>query len=163
MTGLHILVPPKSPDSPPQTFPLTNSTSGKTLTIGEITTDDAVLEFLPEQPAQDRFTLRIDHLTLDHVGQSDPVTFHARFSNTEPPGEIRSDGQFGPWNDDGSRPARNFRVRTPMNTQSSACSKALPALYPRKENSAALWATSMPKGTLTCPISRSPAAPTRST
>ncbi len=100
LTGLHILVPPKSPDSAPQTFPLTNSTSGKTLTIGEITTDDAVLEFLSEQPAQDRFTLRIDHLTLDHVGESDPVSFHARFNNTEPPGEIRSDGRFGPWNED---------------------------------------------------------------
>jgi hypothetical protein len=99
VAGLHVLVPPKSPDSVSQTFPLTNSTSGKTLTIGEITTDDAVLEFMPEQPAADRFTLRIDHLTLDHVGESDPVTFHARFSNTEPPGEIRSDGRFGPWNE----------------------------------------------------------------
>ncbi len=73
---------------------------GKTLTIGDITTDDAVLEFVSEQPAEDRFTLRIDHLTLDHVGESDPVTFHARFNNTEPPREIRSDGRFGPWNDD---------------------------------------------------------------
>ena len=48
---------------------------------------------------QDRFVLRIDRLTLDHVGESDPVTFHAAFQNTEPPGEIRSDGRFGPWND----------------------------------------------------------------
>jgi hypothetical protein len=100
VAGLHVLVPPKNPDSARQTFPLTNSTSGKTLTIGEITTDDAVLEFISEQPVEDRFTLRIDHLILDHVGESDPVTFHARFINTEPPGEIRSDGQFGPWNDD---------------------------------------------------------------
>jgi hypothetical protein len=97
--GLHVLVPPKDPDAARQTFPLTNSTSGKTLTIGEISTDGAVLEFMSEQPAGDRFTLRIEHLTLDHVGESDPVTFHARFSNTEPPGEIRSDGRFGPWND----------------------------------------------------------------
>ena len=100
VAGLHVLVPPKNPDSARQTFPLTNSTSGKTLTIGEITTDGAVLEFITEQPAEDRFTLRIDHLTLDHVGENDPVTFHARFNNTEPPGEIRSDGRFGPWNDD---------------------------------------------------------------
>ena len=100
VAGLHVLVPPKSPDAPRQTFPLTNSTSGKTLAIGEITTDGAVLEFISGQPVEDRFTLRIDHLTLDHVGESDPVTFHARFKNTEPPGEIRSDGRFGPWNDD---------------------------------------------------------------
>ncbi len=99
VAGLHVLVPPKSPDASRQTFPLTNSTSGKNLSIGEITTDDAVLEFISEQPAEERFTLRIDHLTLDHVGESDPVTFHARFSNTEPPGEIRADGRFGPWNE----------------------------------------------------------------
>jgi hypothetical protein len=71
-----------SPGSERQTFPLTNSTSGKTLTIGEITTDGAVLEFMSERPAESRFTLRIDHLTLDQVGESDPVTF-----------------QFGPWHD----------------------------------------------------------------
>jgi len=99
LVGLHIRVPPKKPGASQQIFPLTNSTSGKTLTIGEITTDNAVVEFLAKEPDKDRFILKIDHLTLDHVGQSDPVTFHARFNNTEPPGEIRSDGQFGPWND----------------------------------------------------------------
>jgi len=100
IAGLHVLVPPKSPGAPRQTFPLTNSTSGKTLAIGEITADGAVLEFISEQPVEDRFTLRIDRLTLDHVGERDPITFHAQFNNTEPPGEIRSDGRFGPWNDD---------------------------------------------------------------
>ena len=59
-----------------------------------------MLEFISKQPGEDRFTLGIDRLTLNHVGESDPVTFHARFKNTEPPGEIRSDGRFGPWNDD---------------------------------------------------------------
>src|ERR1700676_5545145 len=98
--GLHVLVPPKSFDGSRHTLPLTNSTSGKTLTIGEITADGAVLEFISKQPVEDRFTLVIDHLTLDHVGESDPVTFHAQFKNTKPPGDIRSDGQFGPWNDD---------------------------------------------------------------
>jgi hypothetical protein len=98
--GLHIRVPPKNPNATQATFPLTNSVSGKTLTIGEITTDDAVVEFVTRQPGEDRFILKIDHLTLDHVTQSDPVTFHARFNNTEPPGEIRSDGRFGPWNED---------------------------------------------------------------
>ena len=56
---------PRALPAGPQTFPLTNSTSGKTLTIGEITADDAVLEFISEQPAQARFILRIDRLTLD--------------------------------------------------------------------------------------------------
>ena len=106
LEGLHIRVPPKNPNATQETFPLTNSVSGKTLTIGEITTDNAVVEFLSKQPDQDRFFLKIDHLTLDHVAESDPVTFHASFNNTDPPGQIRSDGRFGPWNDDdpGSTP-----------------------------------------------------------
>jgi len=100
VAGLHVRVPPKSPDGSRHMFPLTNSTSGKNLTIGEITTDGAVLEFIPKEPGTDGFTLVIDHLTLEHVGEIDPVTFHARLKNTEPPGDIRSDGQFGPWNED---------------------------------------------------------------
>lgn len=100
LAGLHIRVPQKNPSATQETFPLTNSVSGKTLTIGEISTNAVVLDFLDKDPRQTRFTLHIDHLTLDHVAQNEPVTFHARFNNTEPPGEIRSDGQFGPWNED---------------------------------------------------------------
>jgi hypothetical protein len=100
LSGLHVLIPPKAADGTRSVFPLTNSTSGQTLAIGEISTAGAVLEFISNEPGQDRFILKIDQLTLDHVGESDPVTFHARFKNTEPPGEIRSDGRFGPWNDD---------------------------------------------------------------
>src|SRR5579864_8234247 len=78
VSGLHVRVPPKSPDGSRHMFPLTNSTSGKNLTIGEITTDGAVLEFLPKGPDKDGFTLLIDHLTLENVGESDPVRFRAR-------------------------------------------------------------------------------------
>jgi len=99
VSGLHVRVPPKSPDGSRHMFPLTNSTSGKNLTIGEITTDGAVLEFLPKGPGKDRFTLLIDHLTLENVGESDPVRFCARLKNTEPPGDILTDGRFGPWNE----------------------------------------------------------------
>jgi hypothetical protein len=98
--GLHVLIPPKAQDGIKQVFPLTNSTSGKNVDIGEIATDNAVLEFMPKEPGQEHFVLRIDHLSLDDVSQSDPVTFHVRFKNTQPPGEIISDGQLGPWNED---------------------------------------------------------------
>ena len=100
ISGLHVIIPPKSAGNTKQVFPLTTSVSGKNLAIGEIATDNAVLEFLPRERGQDPFILKIDRLLLDHVGEDDPLTFHARFNNTEPPGEIRSDGQFGPWNDD---------------------------------------------------------------
>ena len=100
VAGLHVRIPPKNPGSAHQVFPLTNSTSGKTLTIGEIATSDAVLEFMPQHPGGQPFILKIDQLKLDGVGEGVPITFHALFKNTEPPGEVRSDGRFGPWNDD---------------------------------------------------------------
>jgi hypothetical protein len=98
--GLHVLIPPKSREGTKQVFPLTNSTSGKNVDIGEIATDNAVLEFMPKEPGQEGFILKIDHLTLDQITESNPVAFHARFKNTQPPGDIVSDGQFGPWNED---------------------------------------------------------------
>jgi hypothetical protein len=99
VAGLHVRIPPKDPNSAHQVFPLTTSTSGKTLTIGEIATDAAVLEFMSKDPGGQPFILKIDRLKLDGVGEDVPIAFHALFKNTEPPGEVRSDGRFGPWND----------------------------------------------------------------
>jgi AsmA-like C-terminal region len=105
ISGLHIQVPPKNGENP-GVFPLTNSVSGKNLTIGEITTDGALLEFISKEPGKEPFRLKIDELKLDNVGESGPVGFHAVLRNTVPPGEVRSDGQIGPWNEDdpGSTP-----------------------------------------------------------
>ena len=100
VAGLHVRIPPKNPNGTHQVFPLTNSTSGKTLEIGEITTENAVLEFMSKDRGSAPFILKIDRLKLDGVGESDPITFHALFKNAEPPGEVRSDGRFGPWDDD---------------------------------------------------------------
>jgi hypothetical protein len=107
ITGLHIRIPPKSQNGQkPDVLPLTNSVSGKTLTIGEIATRGALLEFLSQEPGKEPFQLKIEELKLDHVGESGPVAFHAILRNTEPPGDIHSDGQMGPWNEDdpGSTP-----------------------------------------------------------
>ena len=102
VAGLRVTVPPKDPNGGKQVFPLTQSqnTPGDTLNIGEISTDSAVLEFISREPGRERFSLTIDHLVLDHVGESGPIAFHARFKNTKPPGDVRSDGEVGPWNDE---------------------------------------------------------------
>ena len=107
IVGLHIQIPPKAQNGEgPGVLPLTTSVSGKTLTIGELATDGALLEFMSREPTKEPFRLKIDHLKLDHVGENGPLAFHAALRNTEPPGEIRSDGQMGPWNEDdpGSTP-----------------------------------------------------------
>jgi hypothetical protein len=101
VVGLHVVVPPAASGDPAGTFPLTNSPSGgPTLEIGEIAVHGAILEFRSRQDGDEPFILNIENLRLDHVGANDPVTFHAKLHNTEPPGEIQSDGRFGPWDDE---------------------------------------------------------------
>lgn len=105
--GLHISVPPKNPSGQSSgVMPLTDSSKNDTLAIDEITTDNATLEFMSSRSDKDPFKMEVRRLTLSHVGQNGPISFRAVLLNTEPPGEIRSTGQFGPWNEDepGSTP-----------------------------------------------------------
>ena len=105
--GLQVLIPPPGPSGqPPSVLPLTTSTTGASITIGEIKTDGALLEFMPRQPGQEPFKLQVHRLTLDNVGEKGVIPYHVTLLNTEPPGEIRSEGKIGPWNEDdpGSTP-----------------------------------------------------------
>jgi AsmA-like C-terminal region len=107
--GLHVTVPPKSQDGKPSpVMPLTNSTKNKndTLAMDEITTENAELEFMSSKSDRDPYKIQINRLTLGHVGQNGSISFRAVMLNTKPPGEIRSTGQIGPWNEDdpGSTP-----------------------------------------------------------
>jgi AsmA-like C-terminal region len=104
--GLHVLVPPKNTDGHSSSvMPLTDSNSNRSLAIAEIRADGAVLEFMSSR-RDEPFKLQVHQLTLDHVGENGPIVYRATLLNTEPPGEIRSTGQFGPWDSDapGSTP-----------------------------------------------------------
>jgi hypothetical protein len=105
--GLHVTVPPKDPTGRSSgVMPLTNSDKSDTLAIAEITTDDAVIEFLHQQSDEEPFKIQVHRLTLEHVGQSGSISFRVALANSEPPGEVHSIGKFGPWNDEdpGSTP-----------------------------------------------------------
>jgi AsmA-like C-terminal region len=99
--GLHVLIAPPAPSGRPHNvIPLTTSTSGNSLTIGKINADDALLEFMPRQPDHEPFKVRVHRLTFDHVSEGRSIPYHVTLLNPEPPGEIRSDGEIGPWNED---------------------------------------------------------------
>ena len=101
VAGLHVRVAPIDPHRQPRgAMPLTDSNQDKSVTIGEIRSDGAVLEFMTNQTGKEPFRLTIHQLRLDHVGANGPISFNAALLNTEPPGEIRSHGQIGPWNSD---------------------------------------------------------------
>jgi len=105
--GLHVLIaPPDESGQARNVIPLTTSTSGYSITIGVISVDGALLEFMPRQPERESFMLRVHRLTLDHVGEGQSIPYHVALFNTEPPGEIQADGEIGPWNegDPGSTP-----------------------------------------------------------
>lgn len=78
--------------------------SGTTATfvLDEVIADGTVLEVTAKDPAKASLVFEIQRLTLHSVGVGRPMTFHAEFTNPKPPGPIRCDGQFGPWN--ASRP-----------------------------------------------------------
>ncbi|MDP8979094.1 MAG: AsmA-like C-terminal region-containing protein [Acidobacteriota bacterium] len=105
--GLHVLVPPKSTAGGAHSImPLTDLSSNPLVAISMVKADGAVLEFLSKNPGREPFRLEIQQLTVTHVGEKGPISFQATLQNTEPPGEIQSTGQFGPWNaeDPGNTP-----------------------------------------------------------
>src|SRR5579872_2957249 len=91
--GMHILVPPRSAGEQFQTPPRS------TIVIDELIADGAVLEISrAEQNRSLKFSFH--NFDLSDIGSNGPATFHAKFSNPEPPGEITASGKFGPWNAD---------------------------------------------------------------
>jgi hypothetical protein len=98
--GMHILVPPKSAGEHFQTPPRS------TVVIDELIADGAVLEISRAEP-NGSLKFPFHNFDLSDIGSNGPATFHARFSNPEPPGEVTASGKFGPWNADdfGKTPA----------------------------------------------------------
>ncbi|MDQ6665172.1 MAG: AsmA-like C-terminal region-containing protein, partial [Acidobacteriota bacterium] len=62
--------------------------------------DGAIIEFRTDRPGKEPFIIETQRLTLDHMGEKGPISFHASLLNPKPPGVVRTDGQIGPWNAD---------------------------------------------------------------
>jgi hypothetical protein len=68
--------------------------------IHEIVSDDAELRLLPKSADKDPHVFAIHHLVMHSVGLDRPAAFAAQLTNAVPPGEIDTDGHFGPWSPD---------------------------------------------------------------
>jgi hypothetical protein len=66
------------------------------LIIDQIIADGAVVEFASTQSGREPLKFEIHKLTLNSVADDRPMSFHAALLNAKPPGEIRTEGQFGP-------------------------------------------------------------------
>ncbi len=98
VVGLHISIPPEGSHQGTAKFALDRG--GNPLAISKVVADNALLEFLSSEPAGKPYRLRVDGLTLTGVGSGEPWRYRANLTNSEPPGVIRAQGEFGPWNPD---------------------------------------------------------------
>lgn len=98
VVSMHMIVPPASQEDGHNRVFLNAGPGGKSLAISKITTDGAVLEFMREDRSEKPYVLKVDRLEVTNVGSGAPMSYRATLTNTEPPGVIRAQGKFGPWN-----------------------------------------------------------------
>ncbi len=89
--GMHIVIPPRNSGERFQT------PQRSTVVIDELLADGAILEVTrADNTPPLKFVFH--NFSLGNVGGKGRAPFHAKFFNPEPPGEISTDGKFGPWN-----------------------------------------------------------------
>jgi hypothetical protein len=103
--GLHVTVPPPAPNGGPNpVMPLTKSGSGRSVIIGTVTLESTVLDFIQKTPGEPPVHVVVPRLTLDGVGNDQPLRYRAAIGISSPPSAIESKGEFGTWDPD--EPAR---------------------------------------------------------
>jgi hypothetical protein len=94
LEGLEIHIPPKG----------SRSAAGRRkfhvfpeFVIDEILADGTVLEILTSRPGKLPLRFEIANLTLHSIGRDRHLSFRASLTNPKPPGQIQTQGNFGPW------------------------------------------------------------------
>jgi hypothetical protein len=116
VVGMHVRIPPKDPHGGGNSSVALNSGSDS-LAISKVVADGALLEFLPSGPGEKPYRLRVDGLILKNIGDGVPMDYSLNLTNSEPPGLIRAQGKFGPWNpnDPGVTPVSGEYIYTDAN------------------------------------------------
>jgi hypothetical protein len=93
--GLRVFVSPASERTGSPARPI-DSPEQSALIIDEIIADGALVEFASGGPGTEPLKFEVHKLALNSVADDRPMSFRAALLNPKPPGEIRTDGQFGP-------------------------------------------------------------------
>jgi hypothetical protein len=72
--------------------------------VGDLLSERAVLRILRREADKPPRVFEIAHLSMQDTGSNVPWPFEATLTNPTPPGEISTQGTFGPW--DAGRPSR---------------------------------------------------------
>jgi hypothetical protein len=95
--GLHVFASPDTERAGDAARTAARADQTKVV-IGEINADGAVVEVSSGEPGASPMEFAIHKLVLDSVTDDQGMAFHASLKIPEPPGEVRTDGQFGPLN-----------------------------------------------------------------
>jgi len=94
--GMEINVPPKN-DRPD--FDLTNDDESvqDSIIIEKVRITNSRLTILPRDPKKVPLKFEIHQVRLESAGKDVAMKYVGSLTNAKPPGEIRSEGTFGPW------------------------------------------------------------------
>lgn len=107
--GLAIQLPPKdrdpggaaagasigrTSDAPPEE----TVRMARQVVIDRLTADDSTLTILRRDPTRPPRVWRMHRLRMQSVGAAEAIPFQSVLTNAVPPGEIDTEGTFGPWN-----------------------------------------------------------------
>jgi AsmA-like C-terminal region len=106
--NMTISVPPRGTDpgapAPPPSTKI--KTPLPQIVIDQVVCDETTLLILPKQAGKEPLDFDIHDLILKSVGAGKPFSFRGNLTNAKPVGEIKTKGDFGPWqvDDPGSTP-----------------------------------------------------------
>ena len=97
LTGMNIHIPPKQEraEAPPLNWNL-NARDVPVL-VDELVAQDSRLELIPGDSKKTSHEFVIHRITMHGVGLGQSASFTANLTNAAPPGEIVTQGHFGPW------------------------------------------------------------------
>lgn len=91
MDELTIQIPPKDDDGPDG-----KSEPPPRFVVEDLVADGAVLRILPRNPKKDPLQFDLHQLRVRSAGLGEPMRFDSILQNAKPPGEIQTEGKFGP-------------------------------------------------------------------
>ena len=100
LDGLVITVAPKSEAAKEREAKPKRLRHLANFVIDHVDADGTLLYILSKNPDRDPLEFDIRKLALQSAGIGEPMTFQAELTNPKPPGDIHSNGKFGPWNMD---------------------------------------------------------------
>ena len=92
--GMRIHIPPKG-DRPEVDWK--GRTRKSDAVIGRVQIDNGLLVILPKTAGRKPLEFAIHDLQLDGAGLGRAMKYKANLTNPKPPGQIASEGSFGPW------------------------------------------------------------------